>query len=345
MIYACGLLLVYYSLLVEFLTKYRGVFFVVISILFLGTISMFRGDVGTDTKSYESMVSLYRFGGNFEGWEPIFSGLIAGLQTFISSDRVVIRSFSLLFVLGLLWFLVKADRNEVHFISFFYLPAFFYSYSMNGLRVGMASICLLLMVQCARRGVHAKSVFWAVSSAGFHYSSMFSGFYLLLTILRWRIANLLVFSLFVVFSFFVAIYYNGGYFSNKAALYLDSESPASFSGLSKIASIVVLLVGVLLSDLPSQERIKIIVMGFLFSAVFYVMSFYSYAGLRFLDLLALALPLSVLSLYGRYGLLFSWSIKAGLLISGFLSAVAAYRGYILNYGVGDAPFLPYTFIW
>lgn len=128
------------------------------------------------------------------------------------------------------------------------------------------------------------------------------------------------------------------------SLYADFESPGLLSGLSKCVVILLLLAGVLFSRLPVMFRSRIIFVFVLVSGLAMAVSTFSYAGLRFLDLIAFVLPIVILASHSKANQAFSWKTKGSIFLAGFTSAAAVYRNFLIEAGQGKSPFLPYESI-
>lgn len=345
MVYIVGLVVLYSSIILSGFAKYEGKFFIFPAILFLGCIAIFRGSVGTDTFTYEEMTALYRFEGGFSGWEPGFAALIKALQIFTENDRFVVRGVSAVFVFLLLLFTYKAKLNDIYFLSAFYIPVFFFSHSMNVLRLGLASVALLLAWQFYRDRIFLVSVLLIVMAVIFHYSVLFVVLFFWLVFNRLSFREMAQGFSVIMIILLAAFFLNHNYFLDKFDLYSISESPSSLSGMSVIAQVLLVLAGVCFCSLERRRKKKIISFSVLFCSVFYVISFYSYAGLRFLSILLFSISFSIMCAYGRDETVFDKYIKIVFLASGILSAVNSYFGYLNDFDLGDSPFLPYSFIW
>jgi uncharacterized membrane protein len=132
------------------------------------------------------------------------------------------------------------------------------------------------------------------------------------------------------------------YFQLKLASYQGFSAPGESSGLSKLLVMFLLVIGVLFSSLPRSDKAKLSVLGVGFGSLFWLVSAYTYAGLRFLDLLSFALPLSVLVTYNRNQLDFNLAVKFCMVMSGLVGALSAFKNFLSEDGVGPSPFLPYT---
>jgi hypothetical protein len=139
----------------------------------------------------------------------------------------------------------------------------------------------------------------------------------------------------------ILFHFVGEYVFLKFTLYSTVETPNSFSGLSKVIVISVLGFGILFLDSPLPLRLRIIFSTIVFTGFAIAVSTFSYAGLRLLDLIAFALPVSILMIHSEARRRFNWKIKLSFLLAGFVSAVFVYRGFLLEAGQGNSPFLPY----
>src|SRR3546814_17584179 len=140
----------------------------------MGSIAVFRGAVGTDTVAYELISAAVRDGGiEASSIERAFSALLAGLQFFSANDAVVIRLIAVLDVALLMLYIARSTENERYFLLAVFLPAFFYSYTMNALRIGLASFLFMLFCQsfARRKSVNASNGTLGLSSVFMHYTA------------------------------------------------------------------------------------------------------------------------------------------------------------------------------
>ncbi|MBV4454521.1 MULTISPECIES: EpsG family protein [Pseudomonas] len=328
-------------LLLTALSGYRTRLFSAVALLFLLFVSVFRGAVGTDTNTYETVVGRLMERLSWTGMEPGFVFMSWLLGELTGSAVIAVRLVSVIIFIILFLYLFRSDKNEKFLLLSYMLPAFVYQYTMNGLRIGIAAMLLLLAVQKIRKLQKLSGLALALSALMFHYSSLVSLIFIWASQARWaRASNILIvpFASAVVLAIFSV---NGDYFSAKLLSYQGSESPSPFSGLGKIAVVLVLVVGVALSKLPRTERSKLIFLGTGFTVFFWMVSSISYAGLRFLDLISFAYPLAILLTYGRCQLDFDRAIKIFLFFAGLIAVFSSYRNFVSEYGEGPSPFLPY----
>lgn len=347
MVYLVGWFLVYFVTSINELLRYRGRFLIVVLLTFFAAVAMLRGEVGTDTAAYTSIFANLSQGFDWDRIEPgfVFFGGVAG--HLMMNPDLIVRVVSLIFFLLLLVFVWHSDRNERFFLIAYFIPAFAYQYSMNVLRLAIATALFLLAVQAWRRRDKLSTGIFALASPLFHYSIVFSLVFIYISQIRWRsVSSIVVFLIILVLVNAVASTVLDSYLSSKYILYSEYDSPSSLSGLSKIVPMIVVAAGVLLGALGSADKYKLITLGVGMVIIGIVISQFSYAGLRILDLVSVAFPLSVLTTYSKYNMRFDRSVKVALLLAGLIAAAGVFRGFVLEYGEGPSPFLPYTlFHW
>jgi hypothetical protein len=345
-VYMGGALLIYYVMLVGALTGYRGSLFLIPAIIALGCIAIFRGAVGTDTAMYEAIIELSRSPDyDWGGREPGFVILAEILSSVIESNAIVIRAYAVIFVVGLLVVITRADKDERFFILAYFIPAQFFDYSMNVLRIGLATIFILLGMQFLRRGYLRGGVGYFVASLFFHYSTVVSICYLFASarVIDVRKGVFLIF--FLVLMSGGAWLFLGDYLVAKFFAYSDYQPPGDFSGLSDLIVLSVLIVGALFSSLSSVGRSIFIATTVVFVVGALVLSRYTVAGMRVLDLLAVITPVSLLVIHGQEARALNWKIKLSFLLAGALGAIATLRNFLASSGQGRSPWIPYDFIF
>lgn len=136
MIYLAGWAGMFFSSF--FVSRKLGRRLVYVLLLFLMFVSFFRGMVGTDTANY---ISIFK---NIAIQEPVgfseigFIYLSKVLLTLTPDPELAVKSVSVVFYLLLGLFFYRSDENESFLFVSYLLPVFAYSYSMNGLRIGVA---------------------------------------------------------------------------------------------------------------------------------------------------------------------------------------------------------------
>lgn len=338
MVYLLGWGAIYYSLLVSAITSYRIRSFGFLTILLFAGISVFRGSTGTDTANYESMLAGFSLNTIWESVEPGFVLLGLLFKELFGSAETGVRAVSALFFILVAFYYFRADRNEAYILLAYMAPAYFYQYSMNVLRLGLASILLLIAIQALRNRHMIKSNAIMAMAVLFHYSILFSICYLVINFFKSiKLGYVFVIGVFIL----LVLYIFNEHILLKMSTYTDYEPPSSISGLSKVLIILLLILGVIFSRLPATIRNRVFFTTILFTGFALGVTSFSYAGLRLLDLIAFALPLVILMLHSEANHLFNWKTKLSFLLAGGGSAVAAYRGFLIEAGQGKSPFLPY----
>lgn len=341
MVYLFGWLLIYFSILASVVSNYHGRFFGLMIIFYFALVSIFRGNVGTDTASYESYILNFSFETLTTGIEPFFVLFSLILREITGSPEIALRSISALFFLLVLYYFMRADRNERFVLIAYLAPAYFYQYSMNAVRIGLASVLFMIALQQIRRRRLISSGFLSLFSLAFHYSIFVSIVYYFSTlsnILKLKSVSIIAIVSTVVFYF----YYS--YFLSKFTAYTLMEAPSNLSGLSKVVVILIIIFGALFSRLITNQVFKLIAITALFTLLAVGLTYFSYAGLRILDLIAFVLALIIIMLHNKINKRFNWHTKASFLIAGLISAAASYRGFLLEAGQGKSPFIPYHLV-
>lgn len=341
MIYLLGWLLIYFSILASSVSKYHGRFFGLMIIFYFATVSIFRGSVGTDTATYEVLILQFSLETLSTGIEPLFVLFSIFLREITGSPEIALRSISALFFLLMLYYFIRADKNERFVLIAYLAPAYFYQYSMNAVRIGLASVLLMIALQQIRRIGLYKSGFFSLNALFLHYSVFVSFIYyfsVLSNILKFKYLSIIA----VVTTLIFFLYHS--YFLNKINAYTLMEAPTELSGSSKIIVILVLVVGATFSNLSSKQLLKFISITLIFTFLALVLTFLSYAGLRILDLIAFAIAFILIMLHYQVNKEFNWQTKLSFFIAGLISAAAVYRGFLLEAGQGKSPFIPYHFM-
>lgn len=342
MVYLLGWGLALSSAAIEAVTRYRGRFFVLVVVCYFAFIAIFRGMVGTDTANYERMLGEFSAGIKWSGGEVGFVLVGSVLAEFLSSAYAAVRGLAFIFF-GLLGaYVIRSVRDERFFVVAYFLPAFAYQYSMNALRIGLATGVLLLVIQSVRKRNSLNPLKWGLLATFFHYSSAFSIAYYFLSCQSWSGRQFLWRSIGLLGFILVVFILAESYFLNKLTAYQLMKAPSSISGLSKIIPLSLILLFFSFDRvLPVSDALKLFSLAIVCMGIAWIISGYSYSGLRIIDLLAFIVPVSFLSAYARHGLQLGVTAKIGMLSAGFLMAAGVYRGFVLSEGVGASPFLPY----
>ena len=320
-----------------------GKIWAVVVLCYCAFIAFFRGDVGTDTSAYISIFNNLMNDVEAPYAEVGFNILAECILFIVQDSEVSVKLISIIFYFLLFFYVVRSNRDERFLLLSFLLPVFSYSYSMNVLRVGIASAISLLVFQSIMKNGYVGKFKYFLGAISFQYTAavMPLFFYIFSKNVNVKISWKYVF---LVGSFiFGFLYYARDYLIEKILVYWDFESPGMYSGVSNVIVIFLIMVFFSFGKLPFREkrRLWFFVGMFLIGAWF--LARLSYAGLRILDMLTFVVPVSVLFIYQKNYLPFDRCVKIGVYIAGALFSINVYMGYIGDQGNGDSPFLPYSF--
>ncbi len=303
----------------------------------------FRGMVGTDTQSYTHIVGALMAGFSMP-IEPGFVLFIGAVSTLTNEPTVVLNLFSTLFFSAIILFMVQATRRELIYLFAYFGPQYFVLYSMNGIRIGLATAFFLLFYQAWTRRRFKVAIAYGMAAFSFHFTILFA--YILFFFSRRLRLDLrsIAMTMATACLVLVSLFLLQGYFLNQVELYADTETYSELSGLSIIAKMTLLLAFVGKVPIRANDRNYIIMLSISGLAVCIAVAQVSYAGLRFLDMLGWLIPI-----------LFMGSVEwersmgkrfyAGLAVVGFSGALLVLRNIYSSAGVGASPFIPYVTLW
>lgn len=311
-------------------------------------IALFRGAVGTDTANYIKIFNAFSNGYELSVGDEGFKYLIKLLNNLFNNSQFAVNSVSIIYFALLAAFFYRSNKNEAFFLVSYFLPVFAYSYSMNGLRVGLAVAVFLIAIQ-TYSNKKSLLVSFKYFLLGFflHITTVFLPVMFFLYQVKWLSIRFLIRFL-LVFSFvFIVFLLNFDYVSGKYLAYSDGNSvaPSIYSGLSVVFSLFIIIFFMLFGKLPRHDKKWIFTISFVLIVMSFILAKYTYAGIRILDLLATLVPIVVLLRYNEKGINFDKHIKLAFFMSGAFVALNSFIGYLSYYGVGGSPFLPYYFIF
>lgn len=309
-------------------------------------------DSGTDTQGiYEAMASAIlsnQFSVWISGSELAFRQLLSMFLTVTGSPVWAVRLIGMVFILLLMFFIAKSDKREFFWFITYFVPVFIYQYGMNAIRAGIAMAVFLVAFQYLRRSKRRSFFLISLTTFFFHYSFIFVFIVLsLFEFAKVRLKHVLYFMV-AGLSIFSIAYFRWEYFIAKLNLYINYNSPAIYSGLSRIIISAFLLLGVWAGRLPHREKLKLLAFSVVMMISLQALTFFSYAGLRLLDLWIFVLSLVILRTYDRTNTGLDKWMQIGYLLAGFLGASFVYRNMLTDWAgqmTGTTtPFLPYQTI-
>lgn len=313
-------------------------------LLYCGLLACLRGNTGTDTEYYQNMFAGVQLGNIEWSVEGGFALLGQLLMASGLTPELAVRGVSALFFALLGIYLARATVYEKWTLLTFILPVFAYQYSMNGLRIGLASAVLLLCAQAIRRSTSSARFAWLIVPVIVHISTLLSGLYLLAARLAQTAKGAVAMSLLAVSAFLVVWLSAGNYLLDKQAVYEAMVSPGDLSGLSRMVVIAVLLLGVWTSSLSKVDKTLIVTPAVLLAIAAWMIARSSFAGLRFLDLLSFVVPVATCVALGGSAYLADRKFALAVLAAGLLGTLAVARNFSSEAGEGESPFVPYQ-LW
>jgi hypothetical protein len=316
-----------------------------IAFLPLVVVACVRGNVGTDTYTYLTEVDLKlqdldRPLGEFE---PGFELVIGLLGDIFRNARAVV--LALAFINAALFYVSLKKWGGCRLVGAALLvPAFFFDYAMNGLRMGMAvPLCVLAYVALENRRPG-----YGLALAAAAVSVQMTSLVLLGLLMAYKVPFRL--SVRRVALVVVTLVGFGVLFSSvfservlaKVALYELSSAPSAVSGLAPLLFSAILALPFL--DNVKSRAFRASVLLFVLQLGFFMLSSLTYAGLRFqlLCLFAQALVVQRELVPKR----FVRSTRVACCIVFFVFCLSwEVRNFGNEQGIGESPYLPYEFFW
>lgn len=310
---------------------------------FCTIISFARGNIGTDTLAYESLVNVYSLGNSWTGIEPGFIAYVRIAEMISNNTVLLTRGLSLIFGALLLVFCLRASRDELFVIVAYFAPNYFFQMSMNGLRIGIATAAFLCAVQLFRRGNKYHAIFYTALGIAFHVSLLFAFTIMaFIQIKASRAKSLLIPMSGLLLSVGLMIAAQG-YLLDKFGDYTIIVSPGIFSGLSPVGRILIIVMSAIYLPIVVSEKKWLFFVLLVATALSYATSTISYAGLRFLEIIASVAPFLILLKIDRTNKI-NRRFWMGLALAGFLGGTNTLRSLFGSVNLGGAPFVPYHFL-
>ena len=245
-------------------------FFFFIALLPVFFLVIFRGEIGTDTSTYEKLIEFSADGNcKIEPLFCLFSNMIFGM---VEESDVTLRVITAIFCL-LFFIAFSKTKTEIVIACFFIFPVFFYDMSTNGIRYGIAFILFKLLYD----GFTMKSIFKTPIYLGIQTSS----FILIILSLANKIdLKKIVLILFIFCILFILV--GQSYFAVKLVSYLEYSAPNFYSGILNF-----LLGFLIISTFRYFRKISLkefLIYG-LFLLSFQILTQFTYAGLRVVQLM------------------------------------------------------------
>lgn len=344
-IYSFGYFLLFIGSILWIKTKPSIKPIYITGLIYISLIVILRGNVGTDTGNYESIISgIYFDSFLYQPTEIGFNFSVVLLKlTGISSSAIILRLLTAVYMFLLFLIIREAKANFQQIILIFFIPATVFVFSMNALRLGISINLFILALLFFKRN---RILFYSflLLSISFHVTIVLV-MPLFFIFQKNSIRKLLsiFFLLFLAIIFFVIFHQHIG---NKLELYSDYSSPNPYSGLSSVLSFMMLIPFIWTYPTNSRYKIFFVSVMTMLITISFVIAKFSYAGLRMLQLYVLFSPIIFVYMSNiKYGTQQLKKHSFWLL----LFATFIYTLFILKnfFDSSDSPygFIPYSFIF
>ena len=314
-----------------------------VSILAIAPIIILRGNVGTDTVAYESIVKDIISGEININLEPGFHIIVGALGSFSSSPAFVVRCMTAIYIIMILIFISITNRNNLFVLMTYFAPSFLLQQSMNALRIGLATALFLMLLDFSSRNRAINKV------AGFaplsvHYSAVLMPVMLLLS--RYAASAFKVPALALTFAVagMIMAVQKREYLASKIELYSHMQSPSWTSGIIPLLTGVILLACTAPAIRHRRYKRRYIAIALLSVCASFVLSRWSYAGLRTLELVLSVFPFIFTAVLTASRSPMSKLAKFGIFTCGIINSAAFMRRIIFDPGSGKSPWMPFTFL-
>lgn len=350
-IYLYGWFLWFFICTITLLGVSRLKVLLIFLILSVSFIPILRGNVGTDTVPVYEPIATHPF--LYTGLAPVYILLNQIFKFLLSVPHEVIQAIAFLFVFLLLLFVISAKKNELSIILYFFFPVYFYEYSLNMLRIGLACIFLLFFFRYANKRCSFKRFLVIILSFLIQYSVLIPILYIFYQVDGFKLKKLIYLGLLTSSVLLCFIAFDNSYLLAKYKLYVLSDfvAPSIFSGMSNVLVSMIVLFGFFLENSKSRMAVKMILYSLFFIVLSWIISRYTYAGLRLLDLVEFSIPFSIMVYYEKRSLIFGRTFVLSLFCAGLVGAVFVFRDIIVansllkNTIYVGSPFIPYKFYW
>lgn len=326
------------SLITLFFHRFNQKYYRLIFLIFLTPsffIAIFRGLTGIDTPTYLRIIENLSIDDFQEKYstEPGFYLLSYSINYFTKNNVITLSIITALFC-SIFYFAFSKNKRSIFICCSLIFPYFFFDMSMNGIRYGF-SFCLAVIALNNRENKYF--IPFVISSLLFHSSSIF--IFLFLEFSKKIKGNFLKIALFSIFalSFFAL---NIDYLSEKFGQYLNYSTPNESSGISSV--ITTLLISFIYLTFIRNNNLLVILL-LVTTAFGYIVSQYSYAGLRILNIINFIAMISIIYNTDE-NTKYSFLLNTSLISTGLICFSFKMRNF-LNPGDSEAPFIPYLFMW
>lgn len=319
-------------LLFRNLLKPKALYFLVTLVPLV--VVLLRGLVGTDTQSYIDIIGL--IDKDIDASVEIGFYLTTKFLLLFTNDALVITKIIALWMFINFGLFFGQNKERIYIYTLLVMPLFFFDMYMNGLRYGIAYSFALLAYDQQKKKNNLRFLMLIALAISFHISSIILVALLFANYLRYINGKSLIIIAVIVgaFTFF---------FKDRILLklmqYSSIESPGALSGIMPLL-IFILTVGLVVVSAKKQS-VFFLICVLCFAEIFsFIMSRYSYMGMRIQFII-------ILVLFCKLPELIYFRLQAFLvmLFISLLCFTGRYRNMADEYGNGPSPFMPYHYYW
>ncbi|AUZ45523.1 hypothetical protein BOP93_07880 [Pseudomonas orientalis] len=315
-------------------------FFLVLGLLPMAMLALLRGDVGIDTAVYiQEIQKIISVGEYTHTFEPFFEALILLLSFFFDSPRAILATLGLFTTLFLICGKIDKYRSPFIFCAFL-IPAYYFDMVMNGVRYGLSFSIVYFALPYLRDRKDLKFILWVLVAGLVQSSGGLLGIILyVLYSRRWKV----LIACSALFSLVLLVTYK--YFLAKLESYSGLYTTSLFSGASTLVVTAVSLFIWMLDPGTRKNTLPACLILLSLAVLMFGLAQYSYAGLRFLQLINFAVILFFIVSMSAGRVTLSKITKISLIGVAILAFVLKMKNFADSAGDGASPFVPYLFFW
>lgn len=316
----------------------------IIGFIYIAFIAIFRADVGTDTGTYELIIS----NTSFESWhkqptELGFNFISALLKEVNSSSKVILRILTALYFI-LLYIAISASPSNIKkYLLIYFVPATIFVFSMNTLRIGIALNLFIISLNVYNRN-KIISVITAIAALLFHVSIII--YIPIIFIFQKNNSKKLVTLFLLLFLITLILLIYEQHIKAKILLYSNYESPSVLSGVSDLIVFFLLIPFFYSFNTKKKFKDSFILISLSLIVISFTIAKISYSGLRILQLIVIFIPFIYIYMSNlRFGeqklknnsfwfLFVASVVNAGFILKNFIDSTGQPYGFI-----------PYSFIF
>ena len=348
MIYITSMCFIYVAYLISIRNFKYPVLINLFGLIPFALVIALRGDVGVDTAPYISIVDTIKYHDLLDIFiEPAFLLYSRLLLLIFENSRFVINAIGIINLMAMFFAMRKIDKSFTVF-SLLIAPIFLLDYTMNGMRVGMAIPFFILAFYFFNLNRWILAIFFFLCSFLSHITMVYLAFIMLITTKDKIGRYFLVLILPIVTLYFLAPDIIATYLLSKTDSYLNSDAEPIY-GLVPLVLNLLLICALLIYTkrklVISGVKKTCLIIGVLTFIFYLLVPILPWFMVRLMWLNLIYISIVTANTITNNGVKISRVEMLYFFGIGFLGFWSHMRQFILAYGSGDSPFLPYVFFW